>query len=153
MYLYDCDSSRSDSEEYDRLKKVNAQQQPSSSASSSSQSLPRRGSLLSTRISKNLLKNVGEKAGEFPEPTQSSSLFNTLEPTSQFIILNQLMKCHSSNLTTGIIFTTLPAPENGTGKYRERSLFYLDQIDFLTRDITVPLLLIHGKGLTVTTSL
>ncbi|KAJ3081206.1 hypothetical protein HK102_002506 [Quaeritorhiza haematococci] len=86
------------------------------------------------------------------EEEELPSLFNVLSPKTQHVILNQLMRKHSSRASTAVLFTTLPAPDPGTGYSRERSLRYLEQLDVLTRDLP-PSVLVHGKGLTVTMSL
>lgn len=80
------------------------------------------------------------------------SLFNSLDTSSQHLILNQLMRKHSSSFTTALIFSTLPAPDPGTGLSREKSNVYVEQLDILSHDLQ-PIILVHGKGLTVTMSL
>ncbi|KAG0379821.1 hypothetical protein BGX24_011513 [Mortierella sp. AD032] len=79
--------------------------------------------------------------------------FDHLGPDAQLMILNELMRIHSSAETTSIVFTTVPAPEEGTCLREESSLAYLEQLDLLMEGIDIPVLLIHAKSLTVTMTL
>ncbi|KAF9938259.1 hypothetical protein BGZ67_000345 [Mortierella alpina] len=79
--------------------------------------------------------------------------FDHLAPEAQLMILNELMRIHSCAETTSIIFTTMPAPEEGTSLREESSLAYLEQLDLLMDGIEIPVLLIHAKSLTVTMTL
>ncbi|GJJ70481.1 solute carrier family 12 (potassium/chloride transporters), member 9 [Entomortierella parvispora] len=79
--------------------------------------------------------------------------FDHLGPEAQLLILNELMRIHSSSETTSIIFTTVPAPEEGTCLSEQSSIAYVDQLDSLMEGIDVPVLLIHAKSLTVTMTL
>ncbi|KAF9901796.1 hypothetical protein EC991_005646 [Linnemannia zychae] len=79
--------------------------------------------------------------------------FDHLGPEAQLMILNELMRIHSSAETTSIVFTTVPAPEEGTCMREESSLAYLEQLDLLMEGIDIPVLLIHAKSLTVTMTL
>ncbi|KAK3819297.1 MAG: amino acid permease-domain-containing protein [Linnemannia elongata] len=79
--------------------------------------------------------------------------FDHLNPEAQLMILNELMRIHSSAETTSIVFTTVPAPEEGTCLREESSLAYLEQLDLLMEGIDIPVLLIHAKSLTVTMTL
>ncbi|KAF9135769.1 hypothetical protein BGW39_000066 [Mortierella sp. 14UC] len=79
--------------------------------------------------------------------------FDHLGPEAQLMILNELMRIHSSAETTSIVFTTVPAPEEGTCLREESSLAYLEQLDLLMEGIDIPVLLIHAKSLTVTMTL
>ncbi|KAF9927882.1 hypothetical protein FBU30_002804 [Linnemannia zychae] len=86
---------------------------------------------------------------QFSSPLQ----FDHLNPEAQLMILNELMRIHSSAETTSIVFTTVPAPEEGTCLREESSLAYLQQLDLLMEGIDIPVLLIHAKSLTVTMTL
>ncbi|KAF9353035.1 hypothetical protein BGX34_011837 [Mortierella sp. NVP85] len=79
--------------------------------------------------------------------------FDHLDPETQLMILNELMRIHSSAETTSIIFTTVPAPEEGTCLKEESSLAYMEKLDLLMDGIDVPVLLLHAKSLTVTMTL
>ncbi|KAF9274368.1 hypothetical protein BGZ68_000735, partial [Mortierella alpina] len=88
-----------------------------------------------------------------PGPMLPPLQFDHLAPEAQLMILNELMRIHSSAETTSIIFTTMPAPEEGTCLREESSLAYLEQLDLLMDGIDIPVLLIHAKSLTVTMTL
>ncbi|KAF9572990.1 hypothetical protein EC968_009118 [Mortierella alpina] len=92
---------------------------------------------------------LGPGSGPVLPPLQ----FDHLAPEAQLMILNELMRIHSSAETTSIIFTTMPAPEEGTCLREESSLAYLEQLDLLMDGIEIPVLLIHAKSLTVTMTL
>ncbi|ORZ24952.1 amino acid permease-domain-containing protein [Lobosporangium transversale] len=79
--------------------------------------------------------------------------FDHLSPEAQLMILNELMRIHSSAETTSIVFTTAPAPEEGTCLQEQSSLAYLETLDLLMNGIDVPVLLLHAKSLTVTMTL
>jgi len=79
--------------------------------------------------------------------------FDHLGPEAQLLILNELMRIHSSSETTSIVFTTVPAPEEGTCLSEQSSIAYVDQLDSLMEGIDVPVLLIHAKSMTVTMTL
>ncbi|KAK3807263.1 MAG: amino acid permease-domain-containing protein [Benniella sp.] len=79
--------------------------------------------------------------------------FDHLDPETQLMILNELMRIHSSAETTSILFTTVPAPEEGTCLTEENSLAYMEKLDLLMDGIDVPVLLLHAKSLTVTMTL
>lgn len=51
-----------------------------------------------------------------------------------------------------ICISTLPAPDPGTANSRKHSAEYVESLDILTKDLP-PIMLIHGKGLTVTMNL
>ncbi|KAG0248422.1 hypothetical protein BG011_000098, partial [Mortierella polycephala] len=88
-----------------------------------------------------------------PSPAPTPIQFDDLAPEAQLMILNELMRIHSSSDTTSILFTTVPAPEEGTCLREENSLAYLEQLDLLMEGIDIPALLIHAKSLTVTMTL
>ncbi|KAI8348534.1 amino acid permease-domain-containing protein [Mortierella sp. GBAus27b] len=79
--------------------------------------------------------------------------FDHLDPETQLIIINELMRIHSSAETTAIVFTTVPAPEEGTSLKEHSSLAYMEKLDMLMEGIDVPVLLLHAKSLTVTMTL
>ncbi|KAK5799312.1 amino acid permease-domain-containing protein, partial [Linnemannia elongata] len=88
-----------------------------------------------------------------PQQNTPPLQFDHLNPEAQLMILNELMRIHSSAETTSIVFTTVPAPEEGTCLREESSLAYLEQLDLLMEGIDIPVLLIHAKSLTVTMTL
>ncbi|KAI9103037.1 amino acid permease-domain-containing protein [Phlyctochytrium arcticum] len=85
-------------------------------------------------------------------PYHGSSTFETLDPSTQHTVLNQLFQKHSSRATTAVILMTLPAPNRGAGADVYASSCYLHDLQVLTQDLP-PTFLVHGKGLTVTMSL
>jgi len=83
--------------------------------------------------------------------TQSQSLsFNALPCRAQHLILNELMRQHSGS--SGVIFTTLPAPVAGTSESDEESLRYLGDLEVLYRGLP-PMLLVHSNSVSVTMNL
>ncbi|KAI8909000.1 amino acid permease-domain-containing protein, partial [Gorgonomyces haynaldii] len=91
-----------------------------------------------------------KKRPSFQSITSTPSVFNKLSPKAQHMIMNQLMKAHSDG--TKLIITTLAAPDQNASKSSKDCLVYLEQIKSLVTDLP-PILLVHGKGLTVTMSL
>ncbi|KAF9356954.1 hypothetical protein BGX26_004495 [Mortierella sp. AD094] len=87
-----------------------------------------------------------------PSP-QPSIQFDHLGPEAQLMIMNELMRIHSSAETTSIVFTTVPAPEVGTCLREQSSIAYLEKLDLLMDGIDIPVLLLHAKSLTVTMTL
>ncbi|CAO3566393.1 unnamed protein product [Mortierella alpina] len=98
-------------------------------------------------------ENLSPSSGLGAEPVLAPLQFDHLAPEAQLMILNELMRIHSSAETTSIIFTTMPAPEEGTSLREESSLAYLEQLELLMDGIDIPVLLIHAKSLTVTMTL
>ncbi|KAJ3386404.1 hypothetical protein HDU92_002570 [Lobulomyces angularis] len=88
----------------------------------------------------------------YKEENSSDENFNSFDIKIQHKILNQLMKKHSSEKTTSVIFSALHAPEKGTSFSKERSENYIEEVNILTKDLPSTIL-VHGKGLTVTMSL
>ncbi|KAI1138763.1 amino acid permease-domain-containing protein [Hypoxylon sp. FL0543] len=83
--------------------------------------------------------------------TQSLPLsFNDLPSRAQHLILNELMRQHSSD--TAVLMTTLPIPKEGTCKSEEASLRYLSDIEVLCHELP-PVLLVLSNNMTVTVSL
>lgn len=78
----------------------------------------------------------GERRGS-TYSTQSLPLsFNDLPCRAQHLILNQLMRSQSGK--TAVLFTTLPAPVEGTAGSEERCWAYLNDLEVLTGN--------NGKG-------
>ncbi|KAI1458380.1 amino acid permease-domain-containing protein [Annulohypoxylon moriforme] len=83
--------------------------------------------------------------------TQSLPLsFNDLPSRAQHLILNELMRQHSSD--TAVLLTTLPIPEEGTCQSEEASLGYLTDIEVLCHELP-PVLLVLSNNMTVTVNL
>ena len=76
--------------------------------------------------------------------------FNILPARAQYLILNDLIRSHSED--TAVVFTTLPAPAQGTYQDEEKSLEYVSGLELLCEDIP-PVLLIHSNSLVVTLAL
>jgi solute carrier family 12 (potassium/chloride transporters), member 9 len=76
--------------------------------------------------------------------------FNILPARAQYLILNDLIKSYSED--TAVVFTTLPAPAQGTYQDEEKSLEYVGGLELLCEDIP-PVLLIHSNSLVVTLAL
>ncbi|KAK4155459.1 hypothetical protein C8A00DRAFT_41921 [Chaetomidium leptoderma] len=83
--------------------------------------------------------------------TQGLSLsFNDLPSRAQHLILNELMRQHSSD--TAVMLTTLPIPEENTCKNEEASLAYLSDVEVLCNGLP-PVLMVLSNHMTVTVSL
>ncbi|KAK5952315.1 hypothetical protein OHC33_006788 [Knufia fluminis] len=85
--------------------------------------------------------------------TSSSSValsFNDLPCRAQHLILNELISQHSEE--AAVIFTTLPAPVEGTWKSESDSLSYVTDLEVLTQGLG-PVLMVHSNSMTVTTNL
>lgn len=78
--------------------------------------------------------------------------FNDLPARGQHLILNELMRRHSSKDVTEVIFSTLPAPAIGTHLDDEESLDYTNSLG-IWLDGLVPVLLFNSQTVTVTTAL
>ena len=76
--------------------------------------------------------------------------FNTLPSRAQHLILNDLMAQNSDD--TAVIFTTLPAPVEGTFKSETDSLTYVSDLEVLIGGLP-PTLLVHSNSMTVTMNL
>lgn len=79
-------------------------------------------------------------------------VFDELPSRAQNLILNDLMRRHSSAENTAIVFSTLPAPVNGTSADKEAAFSYLENLETLVEGLP-PVLLIHAKSMTVTMTL
>lgn len=87
----------------------------------------------------------------FPAHASIPLSFNTLPSRAQHLILNELMSQHSVD-DTAVIFTTLPAPTEGTYRSESESLGYVSNLEVLYGGLG-PVLLVHSNSLTVTTNL
>ncbi|EAQ85974.1 hypothetical protein CHGG_07227 [Chaetomium globosum CBS 148.51] len=80
--------------------------------------------------------------------TQGLSLsFNDLPSRAQHLILNELMRQHSSD--TAVMLTTLPIPQENTCQSEEASLAYLSDVEVLCNGLP-PVLLVLSNHMTVT---
>jgi solute carrier family 12 (potassium/chloride transporters), member 9 len=94
---------------------------------------------------------TGERpASGFPSASSLPLSFNDLPCRAQHLILNNLMRLHSTD--TAVVMTTLPSPLEGTCKDEEESLRYLTDLDILTEGLP-PALLVHSNSMTVTMNL
>lgn len=82
----------------------------------------------------------------------SNLTFNDLPARGQHLILNELMKLHSNQGETAVIFSTLPAPQIGTHLNTEESLEYTSGLSTWLDGLR-PVLLVNSQTVTVTTSL
>lgn len=88
-------------------------------------------------------------------PSNVTISFNDLPSKAQHLILNELMRQYSGEDEQGetvVLFTTLPAPAEGTYKNEGDSVEYLSGLELLTGGLP-PTLLVHSNSLTVTTAL
>jgi solute carrier family 12 (potassium/chloride transporters), member 9 len=86
----------------------------------------------------------------FPASGSIPLSFNDLPSRAQHLILNELMAQHSED--TAVIFTTLPAPVEGTYKSESESLAYVSNLEVLCGGLP-PTLLVHSNSMTVTMNL
>ncbi|KIW17878.1 hypothetical protein PV08_05073 [Exophiala spinifera] len=86
----------------------------------------------------------------FPSAASIPLSFNDLPSRAQHLILNELISQNSED--TAVIFTTLPAPVDGTYKSEADSLGYISNLEVLVGGLP-PTLLVHSNSMTVTTSL
>lgn len=97
--------------------------------------------------------------------TQGLSLsFNDLPRRAQHLILNELMRQQSTGKgkndgkgdgtggSAGVLFTTLPIPDDGTCRSETASLQYLADVELLCQGLP-PVLMILSNNMTVTVSL
>ncbi|KAF7509663.1 hypothetical protein GJ744_007534 [Endocarpon pusillum] len=89
-----------------------------------------------------------------PSPAPASAAiplsFNDLPCRAQHLILNELITANAED--TAVIFTTLPAPVEGTYKSEGESLAYVSDLEVLTGGLP-PTLMVHSNSLTVTMNL
>lgn len=71
--------------------------------------------------------------------------FNDLPSRAQYLILNELLRRHSSE--SAVLFTTLPIPAEGTCRQEEASVQYLSDIEVLCSDLP-PILLVLSNNMT-----
>lgn len=89
-------------------------------------------------------------AGGFPASASIPISFNDLPCRAQHLILNELITQQSEH--TAVIFTTLPAPLEGTYKSEADSLGYVSDLEVLCGGLP-PTLLVHSNSMTVTMNL
>ena len=89
-------------------------------------------------------------ASGYPAQASLPLSFNTLPSRAQHLILNDLMSQHSDD--TAVIFTTLPAPVEGTFRSETSSLGYVSDLEVLFGGLP-PMLLVHSNSMTVTMNL
>lgn len=83
--------------------------------------------------------------------TQSIALsFNELPSRAQHLILNELMRRHSSD--TAVLLSTLPVPLEGTSLDEAATIRYLSDVEVLCNELP-PTLLVLSNNMTVTVSL
>lgn len=78
--------------------------------------------------------------------------FNDIPAKGQHLILNELMRRNSPNNETGVIFSTLPAPNIGTHLDEAEAFEYTNNLAILLDNLP-PVLLINSQTITVTTAL
>ncbi|KAF2474876.1 solute carrier family 12 protein [Lindgomyces ingoldianus] len=76
--------------------------------------------------------------------------FNDLPCRAQHLILNELIRQHSSE--TAVVFTTLPSPMEGTCETEIESVKYISDLEVLCQGLP-PVLLVHSNSMTVTMNL
>lgn len=89
-------------------------------------------------------------ASGYPTAAASPLSFNDLPSRAQHLILNDLISQNSDD--TAVIFTTLPAPVEGTYKSETDSLRYISDLEVLIGGLP-PTLLVQSNSMTVTTNL
>jgi potassium/chloride transporter 9 len=89
-------------------------------------------------------------ASGYPSAAAVPLSFNDLPCRAQHLILNELITQQSED--TAVIFTTLPAPVEGTYKSESDSLAYVSDLEVLCGGLP-PTLLVHSNSMTVTTNL
>ena len=89
-------------------------------------------------------------ASGFPSSASMPLSFNDLPCRAQHLILNELITQQSED--TAVIFTTLPAPVEGTYKSESDSLGYVSDLEVLCGGLP-PSMLVHSNSMTVTMNL
>lgn len=89
-------------------------------------------------------------ASGYPSAATMPLSFNDIPNRAQHLILNELMSQNSED--AAVIFTTLPAPPEGTWKSESDSLNYISSLEVLTQGLG-PVLMVHSNSMTVTTNL
>lgn len=105
-------------------------------------------------------RSIYQRTGEVSVPSKPTSgypaaasiplSFNDLPSRAQHLILNEMISQNSED--TAVIFTTLPAPVEGTYKSETDSLGYISDLEVLIGGLP-PTLLVHSNSMTVTTNL
>jgi potassium/chloride transporter 9 len=94
--------------------------------------------------------STANSASGYPSAAAVPLSFNDLPCRAQHLILNELITQHSED--TAVIFTTLPAPVEGTYKSESDCLAYVSDLEVLCGGLP-PTLLVHSNSMTVTTNL
>lgn len=94
--------------------------------------------------------STSKPASGFPSAAAVQLSFNDLPSRAQHLILNELISQNSDD--TAVIFTTLPAPNEGTYRSEADSLSYVSDLEVLVGGLP-PTLLVHSNSMTVTTNL
>ncbi|OCT46480.1 cation chloride cotransporter [Cladophialophora carrionii] len=94
--------------------------------------------------------NPQPSAQGFPTAASIPLSFNDLPSRAQHLILNEIISQNSDD--TAVIFTTLPAPFEGTYRSETDSLGYISDLEVLAGGLP-PTLLVHSNSMTVTTNL
>jgi solute carrier family 12 (potassium/chloride transporters), member 9 len=89
-------------------------------------------------------------ASGFPSSASIPLSFNDLPSRAQHLILNELITQQSED--TAVVFTTLPAPVEGTYRSESDSLRYISDLEVLCGGLP-PTLMVHSNSMTVTTNL
>ena len=89
-------------------------------------------------------------ASGFPSSASIPLSFNDLPSRAQHLILNELIMQQSED--TAVVFTTLPAPAEGTYKSESDSLGYVSDLEVLCGGLP-PTLMVHSNSMTVTMNL
>lgn len=89
-------------------------------------------------------------ASGFPTAAAIPLSFNDLPSRAQHLILNEIITQNSDD--TAVVFTTLPAPFEGTYLSETDSLSYVSDLEVLAGGLP-PTLLVHSNSMTVTTNL
>ncbi|KAF1950402.1 hypothetical protein CC80DRAFT_496849 [Byssothecium circinans] len=91
-----------------------------------------------------------QQASGFPHHASIPLSFNDLPCRAQHLILNELIRSHSDD--TAVVFTTLPAPVQGTSESEPESVKYVSDLEVLCLGLP-PCLLVHSNSMTVTMNL
>ena len=93
---------------------------------------------------------AASSASGYPAGASLPLSFNDLPCRAQHLILNELMSRNSED--AAVIFTTLPAPAEGSWKSESDSLSYVSDLEVLVQGLG-PVLMVHSNSMTVTTNL
>lgn len=108
------------------------------------------GNPLHHRSPSRLSNGTSRVGDEYPSRASVPLSFNDLPCRAQHLILNELISRNSND--AAVIFTTLPAPTDGTWKSESDSLSYISDLEVLTQGLG-PTLMVHSNSMTVTTNL